>query len=47
MLAKLGTWKILALIKAKKDEHVLALDKVDARDNLTTTITKWKNISLQ
>jgi hypothetical protein len=35
------------LIKAKKDEHVVALYKVDVGDSLTTTTTKWKNISLQ
>jgi len=45
-----GNWmnsKVLALINAKKakDETSLEVD-VDSRDNMETTITKWKHIFL-
>ncbi len=33
------------MIKAKKVEHEASLGVVDSRDNMETTITKWKHIS--
>ncbi len=33
--------KILALIKAKKEEHMASLDTIDARNKFETNVTKW------
>jgi hypothetical protein len=33
------------LINAKKAKHKASLEVVDLRDNMETTITKWKHIS--
>jgi hypothetical protein len=38
--------KVLAIINAKKVEHEASLEVVDSRDNMETTITKWKHISI-
>jgi len=43
-----GNWmnsKVLALINAKKAKHQTSLEvDIDSRDNMETTITKWKHI---
>jgi hypothetical protein len=34
--------KVLALVKAKKKEHLTYLDRVDGQDQLETVVSKWK-----
>jgi hypothetical protein len=38
--------KVLVLIKAKKDEHIVVIDMVHGPNNFETTSTKWKKISI-
>jgi hypothetical protein len=35
----------LALVKAKKEKHLVNLDKLDARDQFEITVNKWKKMS--
>ncbi len=37
--------KVLALVKAKKKEHLTYLDRVDGQDQFETVVSKWKKIS--
>jgi hypothetical protein len=37
--------KVLALVKAKKKEHLTRLDRVDGQDQFETIVSKWKKIS--
>jgi hypothetical protein len=41
MLTKLGSGKSLALVKAKKDEHVASLDTIYGIKKFEIAITKW------
>jgi predicted metal-dependent RNase len=44
---KQANWEnleVLTFINAKKVEHEISLEVVDLRDNMETTITKWKHI---
>lgn len=34
--------KVLALIKAKKEEHLTYLDRVDGQDQFGNVVSKWK-----
>ncbi len=36
--------EVSALIKAKHDEHIIALDKVDPQDQFEIFVTKWKKV---
>ncbi len=36
------TLKVLALVKAKKKEHLTYLDRVDGQDQFETVVSKWK-----
>ncbi len=38
--------KVLILIKAKRDEHIVVIDMGHDPNNFETTITKWKKISI-
>ncbi len=37
--------EVLALIKAKREEHLIALSKVDQGNQFEIIITKWKKYS--
>jgi hypothetical protein len=39
--------EILALVKAKQDEHIINLDVDDRQDKFETIIRKWNKISMQ
>ncbi len=39
--------KILAHVKAKRDEHIASLNTIDGRDKFETIVTKWNKISAQ